>query len=138
MKLLRIDVNAPPGVGVPAAFETALREKAGAVFIRPDEPMFFTNRALIVEYAARHRLPAFYGAREFVDAGGLMSYGENHRTAYRNAASYIGKVVQGSKPGDIPLAQPNGFELVVDKATARTLGITLPQSLMLRANDVIE
>lgn len=138
IKLVRIDVGRPADVQLPAAFETAVREKAGAIFVLPDEPMFFTRRADIVALAAKHRLPAFYGAREFVDDGGLMSYGENLRTAYRNAASYIGKVADGAKPGDIPVAQPTQFELVVNKKTAKALGITIPQSVLLSADQVIE
>ncbi|MEJ7669581.1 MAG: ABC transporter substrate-binding protein [Casimicrobiaceae bacterium] len=138
LKLIRIDVASPMDVNLPAAFETALREKAGAIFVLPDEPVFLTRRAQIVELAAKHRLPAFYGAREFVDDGGFMSYGENLRTAYHNAASYIAKVAQGAKPGDIPVQQPTKFELVVNMKTAKALGITIPQSVLLRADDIIE
>jgi len=137
IKLVRINVGRPPEVQLPAAFETAVREKAGAIFVLPDEPMFLSWRAEIVALAAKQRLPAFYGAREFVDDGGLMSYGENLRTAYRNAASYIGKLAQGANPGDIPVAQPTQFELVVNAKTAKALGITIPQSVLLRANEVI-
>jgi putative tryptophan/tyrosine transport system substrate-binding protein len=138
LKLVKIDVKNPSDVTLPAAFETAVREKASAIFVLPDEPGFLTRRALIVELAAKHHLPAFYGAREFVDEGGLMSYGENLRTAYRNTASYIDKLVRGAKPGDIPVAQPTRFELVINMATAKALGITIPQSVLLRANEVIE
>ncbi len=88
--------------------------------------------------AAKHRLPAFYGAREFVDDGGLMSYGENLRTAYRNAATYIKKVAHGAAPGDIPVGQPTKFELVINMKTAKALGINIPQSVLLSADEVIE
>ena len=138
IKLIKIDVARPSDVHLPAAFETAAREKAGAIFVLPDEPLFLTRRAEIVSLAARHNLPAFYGAREYVDDGGLMSYGENLRTAYRNAASYISKVAHGANPGDIPVRQPNKFELVVNMKTAKALGITIPQSVLLSANEVIE
>lgn len=137
IRLVKIDVGWPPDVHVPAAFERAVREKAGAIFVLPDEPMFLTRRALIVELAAKHRLPAFYGAREFVDEGGLMSYGENLRTAYRNAAAYIRKVAHGATPGDLPVAQPTRFELVINVKAAKALGITIPQSVLVRADDVI-
>jgi putative ABC transport system substrate-binding protein len=100
--------------------------------------LFLIRRATIVALAAQHGLPAFYGAREFVDDGGLMSYGENLRTAYRNAASYIGKLAQGANPGDTPVAQPTQFEFVVNAKTAKALGITIPQSVLLRANEVID
>ena len=138
IKLVKIDVGRPSDVHLPAGFETAVREKAGAIFVLPDEPMFLGGRAEIVALAAKYRLPALYGAREFVDDGGLMSYGENLRTAYRNAASYISKLAHGAKPGDIPVAQPTRFELVINMKTAKALGITIPQSLLLSADQVIE
>ena len=138
IKLVKIDVGRPSDVHLPAAFETAVREKAGAIIVLPDEPLFLNRRAEIVALAAKHRLPAFYGAREFVDEGGLMSYGENLRTAYRNAASYIKKVAHGANPGDIPVSQPTKFELVINMKTAKALGITIPQSVSLRADDIIE
>ena len=136
LKLVRIDVAS--AAELPAAFDRAVREKAGAIFVLPDEPMFLTRRAAIVELAAKHRLPAFYGAREFVDEGGLMSYGENLRAAYRNAASYINNVTRGAKPGQLPVEQPTRFELVVNLRTAKALGITIPQSMLLRADEVIQ
>lgn len=138
IKLIRIDIARPSDAQLSAAFETAVREKAGAIFVLPDEPQFLTRRADIVALAARHNLPAFYGAREYVDDGGLMSYGENLRTAYRNAASYVSKVAHGENPGDMPVRQPNQFELVVNMKTAKALGITIPQSVLLSANEVIE
>jgi putative ABC transport system substrate-binding protein len=138
IKLVKIDVERPSDVHLPAAFETAVREKAGAIFVLPDEPLFLTRRAEIVAFAAKHRLPAFYGAREYVDEGGLMSYGENLRTAYRNAASYIDKVAQGAKPAELPVEQPTKFELVINLKTAKALGLTIPQSVLLRADEVIQ
>ena len=138
IKLVKIDAGKPADVGLPAAFETAVREKADAIFVLPDEPLFFTRRADIVALATKHRLPAFYGAREFVDDGGLMSYGENLRTAYRNAAAYISKVTHGANPGEVSVAQPTRFELVINMKTAKALGITFPQSVFLSADEVIE
>lgn len=138
IKLIKIDVGRPPEQRLNAAFETAVREKADAILVLPDEPMFLSWRAHIVALAAKHRLPAFYGAREFVDDGGLMSYGENLRTAYGNAASYVSKLVRGAKPGDTAVAQPTQFEFVVNKKAAGALGITFPQSALLLADDVIE
>lgn len=136
LKLLRIDVAQP--ADLPKAFDMALRQNAEALFFLPDEPMFLTQRTPIVELAAKSGLPALYGAREFVDAGGLMSYGENLRTAYRNVAAYINQLVQGAKPADLPVAQPSKFELVINAKTAKTLGISIPQSLLLRADEVIQ
>jgi putative tryptophan/tyrosine transport system substrate-binding protein len=136
LKLVRIEVTYAADLAV--AFDTALREKAAALFVLPDEPMFLTRRARIVELAARYRLPAFYGAREFVDDGGLMSYGENLRTAYRNAASYVSNLTRGAKPADLPVEQPTKFELVINLKAAKALGLTIPQSLLISADKVIE
>ena len=136
LKLVKIDAASP--ADLPIAFETALRERARAMLILPDEPMFLTQRAAIVALAAKHHLPAFYGAREFVDDGGLMSYGENLRTAYRNAATFINKLTRGAKPGELPVEQPTKFELVVNLQTARALGIKIPQSILISADKVIE
>ncbi len=136
LKLVKIVAASP--ADLPIAFETALRERAGAMLVLPDEPLFLTQRATIVELAAKHRLPAFYGAREFVDEGGLMSYGENLRTAYRNTATYINKLARGVKPGEIPVEQPTKFELVVNLKTAKALGINVPQSILVRADKIIE
>jgi putative ABC transport system substrate-binding protein len=136
LKLVKIDVANL--ADLPAAFDMALREKANALFFLPDEPMFPNGRASIIELAARHRLPAFYGVREFVDDGGLMSYGENLRTAYRDAASYVNSLARGAKPADLPVQQPTKFELVINLKTARALGLTIPQSLLVRADQVIE
>lgn len=136
LKLVKIDVaNA---AGLPPAFEAALNERANALFVLPDEPLFLSQRATIVELAARHRLPAFYGAREFVDDGGLMSYGENLRASYRNAASYIRDLTRGAAPADLPVEQPTRFELAINLKTARALGLAVPQSMVLRADVVIE
>jgi putative tryptophan/tyrosine transport system substrate-binding protein len=138
LKLVKVDVGGPFDVALSAAFETALRERAGAVFVLPDEPQFLTRRAEIVALAAKYRLPAFYGAREAVDDGGLMSYGESLRAAYHDAAAYIRKVAQGANPGDLPVGQPTRFELVINMRTAKALGLTIPQTTLLRADEVIQ
>ncbi len=136
LRLVKIDVA--NSASLPAAFDTALREQATAVFVLPDEPLFITIRAQIIELAAEHRLPAFYGAREFVDDGGLMSYGENLRRAYRNVATYVSNLGRGAKPADLPVEQPTKFELVINLKTARALGITIPQTVLLRADEIIQ
>ena len=136
LKLVRIEVTYAADLSV--AFDMVLREKAISLLVLPDEPMFLSRRARIVELAANHRLPAFYGAREFVDDGGLMSYGESLRTAYRNAASYVNSLARGASPADLPVEQPTKFELVVNLKTANALGITIPQSLLVRADHVIQ
>lgn len=138
LELVKVDGGTVVNSQLPAAFEAAVRAKAGAVFILPDEPLFLSRRAEIVTLAAKHRLPAFYGAREFVVDGGLMSYGENLQAAYRGAAGYVSRVAQGANPGDIPVQQPTKFEFVLNPTTARALGIVIPQTLRLSADEVIE
>jgi putative ABC transport system substrate-binding protein len=113
-----------------------LREKANGILVLPDEPLFLNVRTRIVELAARHRLPAFYGAREFVDAGGLMSYGENLASAYRNAASYVRRVANGADPALMPVAQPTRFELMVNAKTASSLGLVIPQAILVETEVV--
>jgi putative tryptophan/tyrosine transport system substrate-binding protein len=136
LRLVKIEVTYAADLSV--AFDMVLREKANALFVLPDEPMFLSRRARIVELAANHRLPAFYGAREFVDDGGLMSYGESLRAAYRKAASYLNSLARGAKAGDLPVEQPTKFELVINQRTAKALGITIPQSLLAQADHVIQ
>jgi putative ABC transport system substrate-binding protein len=136
LKLVRIDVATL--ADLPTAFDIALRAKANGLFLLPDEPMFLNGRAAIVELAATHRLPAFYGATEFVDQGGLMSYGESLRAAYRKAASYVGDVARGAKAGNLPVEQPIRFEFVINLKTAKTLGISIPQTLLFQAGHVIQ
>lgn len=138
LKLSLVKIEVARAADLSVAFDMALREKANALFVLPDEPMFLSRRARIVELAASYRLPALYGAREFVDDGGLMSYGENLRTAYRNAALYVNNLARGAKPADLPVRQPTRFELVVNLKTAKALGVTIPQSLLQRADEVIQ
>ena len=111
---------------------------------RPDAlTMFFDElttgyRELVGDFAKKHRLPTVFGAKEFAEAGGLMSYAPNVPEAFRRAASYVDKILKGAKPGDLPIEQPTKFELVVNVKTARALGLTIPPSLLLRADQVIE
>ena len=139
LKLVRVDSGRRPSdVQLPAAFATAVQKNAGALFVLPDEPYFFGKRAEIAALAAQHGLPAFYGLREFVDAGGLMSYGESMTASYRSVADYVGKIAAGAKPGDLPVAQPTQFELVINLKTAKALGITVPNDMLLQADHVIQ
>jgi len=100
--------------------------------------MFFGNRAQIVELASSNRLPAMYGVREFVELGGLVAYAPNLRASFRRAAGYVDRIPKGAKPGDLPIEQPTTFELMSNLKTAKTLGITVPQSLAVRADEVIQ
>jgi putative ABC transport system substrate-binding protein len=87
--------------------------------------------------ASKARLPTVYGLRQYVDAGGLMSYGASYGDLFRRSAGYVDKILKGAKPGDLPIEQPTEFELVVNLKTAKTLGLTIPESILLRADEVI-
>ena len=100
--------------------------------------MFINERRRLVDLAAKNRLPAVYGLREYVDAGGLMSYGPNNADLFRRAATYVDKILKGAKPGDLPVEQPTKFELVINLKTAKALGLTIPQSVLGRADEVIQ
>jgi putative ABC transport system substrate-binding protein len=120
-----------------AAFAAMTREHAGALFV-PADIILVRHAQQIAALAARHGLPAMYGFREHVEAGGLMSYAANFAVMYRRAAVYVDKILKGAKPGDLPVEQPTKFELVINLKTAKALGLTIPQSLLQRADQVIE
>jgi putative ABC transport system substrate-binding protein len=120
-----------------AAFTAMTRQQANALIV-PAEAIFYQHRTQIAELAAKSRLPAIYGLREHVDAGGLMAYGASRPDLYRRAAIYVDKILKGAKPGDLPIEQPTKFELVINLKTAKALGLTIPPSLLARADQVIE
>jgi putative ABC transport system substrate-binding protein len=119
------------------AFSDMTRARAGALTGLTSN-MFVSERRRLVDLAAKNRLPAVYSVREFVDAGGLMAYGPNLVDLYRRAATYVDRILKGAKPGDLPVEQPTKFELVINLKTAKALGLTIPQSLLLRADEVIQ
>jgi ABC-type uncharacterized transport system substrate-binding protein len=119
------------------AFETLVQERASAVLI-PTEPLFFGWREQLVALAARHALPAMYDVREFTAAGGLLSYGFSLTDTYHLVAGQVARILKGAKPADLPILRPTKFELVVNLRTAKTLGLTIPESFLLRADEVIE
>jgi putative ABC transport system substrate-binding protein len=119
------------------AFTEMTRARAGALTVLPSN-MFFNELRRLVDLAAKSRLPAVYPWREFVDAGGLMSYGLNVADLFRRAATYVDRILKGAKPADLPVEQPTKFELVINLKTATALGLTIPQSLLLRADEVIQ
>jgi putative ABC transport system substrate-binding protein len=116
--------------------EAELLRSAQAVLVFGDAAVLAYRRS-ITALAAKHRLPAIYNVRDFVDAGGLMSYGPDTAVQFRRAAEYVDKILRGAKPGDLPVEQPTKFELVVNMKTAKALGITIPESILLRADEVI-
>ena len=119
------------------AFEVIARERADALFVGIDADLF-ANRHRIVDFATRRRLPLMGYSREFVEAGGLISYGVNLDDLYRRAAGYVDRILKGARPGDLPFEQPTKFELVINLKTARALGLTIPPSVLGRADQVIE
>jgi putative tryptophan/tyrosine transport system substrate-binding protein len=119
------------------AFSVASRERPDALIVYTT-PITYSHRARIIAFAARQRLPAMFSAREFVDDGGLMSYGPNLRALFRRAGNYVDRILKGAKPGDLPIEQPSTFELLINLKTAKALGLTIPPSLLLRADQVIE
>jgi putative ABC transport system substrate-binding protein len=122
---------------IPNAFAEANRGKVTAILVWVDA-MFLTQRHRIVDLAIRSRLPAIYPEREFCDAGGLMCYGPSISGNFRRAAAYVDRILKGAKPGELPVEQPTKFEFVINLKAARTLGLTIPQSLLLRADELIE
>jgi putative tryptophan/tyrosine transport system substrate-binding protein len=122
---------------IDAAFETMSRERPDAVYVTTSS--FLNGRRLqLAQLAAFHRLPAIYGLREYVEAGGLMSYGPNIVDGYRQVGIYTGRILKGAKPADLPVVQSSKFELVINAQTARMLGLTVPPMLLARVDEVIE
>jgi putative ABC transport system substrate-binding protein len=129
----------PAAVRAPEDFEAAFKavSRAGGL-LNIDTPLLTTYRTQFVELAARNRLPAIWSNGIIVEAGGLMSYGTSIPALFRRAATYVDKVLKGARPGDLPVEQPTKFELVINLKTAKALGLTIPQALLLRADQVIE
>ncbi len=122
---------------IDAAFAALVREQADAVFVPPDA--FFTSRRVqLISLAARHALPVTYSGRHFVEAGGLMSYGTSVTDMYRQVGAYVGRILKGAKPADLPVVQASKFELVINAQTAKLLGLTVPPMLLAHADEVIE
>ena len=135
VKLQPVEVRDPGGFD--RAFASMSAERAQALVVVVD-PLTVRYRVRIAELAAKYRLPAVYGFREFADAGGLMAYGANMADLCRRAATYVDKILKGAKPADLPVEQPEKFELVINLKTAKALGLTIPPSLLQRADQVIE
>jgi ABC-type uncharacterized transport system substrate-binding protein len=119
------------------AFATMVKERVGALFVVTD-PTYIAHRARLVDLATRNRLPSMFTQTADVEAGGLMSYGPSFAAMYRSSAYYVDKILKGAKPADLPVEQPTKFELAINVKTAKALGLTIPQTLLLRADHVIE
>ena len=135
VQLQPLEIRAPEDID--RAFEAAIRGRASALTVIED-PLVLRHRVRIVALAAKSRLPAIYGFREVVEAGGLMSYAANLSDLYRPAAIYVDKILRGAKPADLPVEQPMRFELVINLKTAKALGLTIPQSVLIRVDQVIQ
>ena len=136
IKLEEIDAQLD-AKGLESAFQTAKRKQVGAIMTATGNP-FFAERKRIVELAVKHRLPAIYPQKEFVDAGGLMSYGADYEDLYRRTAVYVDKILKGAKPADLPVQQATKFEFVINLKAAKQIGLTIPVELLARANKVIQ
>src|SRR5262249_45459652 len=125
------------GADFEGAFQTMGRERAEALIVL-GEPLTMFHRARIIEFASHNRTPAMYSSREFVDSGGLLSYGPSLKEMYRLAGGYVARILKGAKPADLPVEQPTKFELEINLKTAKALGLRVPPLVMLRAEHVIE
>lgn len=135
MKVLYLGVETQDQIG--NAFAQILEEGPEALLVLADR-VFLHNRALIMDFATKYRLPGVYAYLELVEAGGLMSYGPSYADMHKRAATYVHKILKGAKPADLPVEQPTKFNLVVNLKTAKAFGLKIPQSLLLRADEVIE
>ena|SRR6185312_4648817 len=139
-KTLKIRVQSVPvraAEDLDAAFATLMKDKPQALIILADR-IFLHTRARLMDFSARNRLPGIYAYRELVEAGGLMSYGPSYEDLHRRAATYVDKILKGSKPADLPIEQPTKFNLVINRRAAEALGLTIPGSVLALADEVIE
>ena len=135
MKMLSLGVRTLEDIE--GAFATIIRERPSALFVLADR-LFLHHRKRIMDFAVEHRLPGVQAYRELVEAGGLMSYGPSYADMHRRAATYVDKILKGAQPADLPVERPVKFLLVVNLKAAKAFGMTVPQSLILRADEVIE
>jgi len=141
LSLQRVEVRSGENVrgeDLSAAFERMVKARAGGVFVLPDDPTSMLNRVRIVALAQQHRLPGLYGASEFPESGGLMSYGESIGDSARQSARHLDKLLKGASPATLPVEQPTRFELVINLKTARGLGLAIPKDVLVQADKVIE
>jgi len=137
MRIQLLDLSVIQAGDLEKRFEAAVQWRADAMMVMED-PLFFGLRARIADLALKHRLPAVYGVPSFAQAGGLMVYGPSDTEYYRRAAIYVDKILKGAKPADLPVEQPTKIGLIINIKAASALGLTIPQSLLLRADQLIE
>jgi len=135
LKLEEIETQPDPK-GLASAFQTAKQKQVNAIMTTPDS-RFFDERKRIVELAGKYRLPAIYPQKEYVEAGGLMSYGSEGTDLHRRAAVYVDKILKGAKPADLPVEQATKFEFIINLKAARQIGLTIPPNVLVRADKVI-
>ncbi len=136
LRIQFLEVRGPSDLD--SAFKAMTKERADALTMFPGHPVLMANRKQVVELAAKNRVPAMYPFTEFVDAGGLMSYGPNLAANFRRAATYVDKILKGTKPADLPVEQPTKFELIINLKTAKQIGLTIPPNVLARADKVIK
>ena len=134
VEIKSIEVRTPEDY--PAAFTTVTASRADALYVFGN-PVNFKHRQLIADFALKSRLPSIYEERSFVESGGLLSYAPSFFDLFRRAATYVDKILKGAKPADLPVEQPTKFELVINLKTAKALGLTIPQSLLLRGGELV-
>jgi putative ABC transport system substrate-binding protein len=134
VELRFVGMQTPEQIG--AASSAIGRANAQALYVL-ESALFFAQRTTLIKLASKARLPAVYATRSYAEAGGLMSYGVSYADQLRRSAGYVDKILKGAKPGDLPIEQPTKFELVVNLRTAKALGITIPELILLRADEVI-
>jgi putative ABC transport system substrate-binding protein len=137
LKLNLVEIETEADKGLEVAFQTAKKKQAKAIAITGFR-RFFTERKRIVELAGKYRFPAIYPQKEFVDEGGLMSYGADNVDLYRSAAVYVDKILKGAKPADLPVQQATKFEFIINLKAAKQIGLTIPPEVLARANLVIK
>jgi putative tryptophan/tyrosine transport system substrate-binding protein len=135
VELVRLEVRVPEDLE--GAFEGATRQRAGAL-VMPADPLILNRPRMVADLALKYRLPTIYGFRQFADAGGLLSYGLDVVDSYRRAATHVDKILKGAKPGELPMEQPTKFDFVINFKTARALGLTIPQEVLLQATEVVQ
>ena len=137
LRLVGVELRGEQSFDYEAALMQAPPDHRGALIV-PTSPAFYRDLKPLAELALRHRIPSIFGFREWIVAGGLLSYGSNLPAMFRRAADYVGRIAKGAKPADLPIEQPTKFELILNQRTARAIGITISPMTLVRADEVID